>query len=49
MMAARTPADQIAFRYRSADSTTGVTRETAKRLAERHPCAGSAAIDDRRQ
>lgn len=25
--------DQIAFRYRPADSTTGVTRDTAKRLA----------------
>ncbi|CAN5919710.1 hypothetical protein BH11PSE13_BH11PSE13_31280 [soil metagenome] len=34
-MPARATADQIAFRYRSADSTTGVTRETAKRLAER--------------
>ena len=27
-------ADQIAFRYRPTDSLTGVTRETAKRLAE---------------
>ncbi len=26
--------DQIAFRYRPFDSTTGVTRGTAKRLAE---------------
>lgn len=26
--------DQIAFRYRPADSATGVTRDTAKRLAE---------------
>ncbi len=26
---------QIAFRYRSTDSATGVTRETVKRLAER--------------
>lgn len=26
---------QIAFRYRATDSATGVTRETAKRLAER--------------
>lgn len=26
---------QIAFRYRSADSPTGVTRSTAKRLAEK--------------
>jgi len=26
---------QIPFRYRNADSPTGVTRETAKRLAER--------------
>ena len=34
-MTARTNADQIAFRYRSTDSTTGVTRNTAKRLAER--------------
>ena len=32
---ARSTADQIAFRYRPADSTTGVTRDTAKRLAER--------------
>lgn len=31
----RTSADQIAFRYRTIDSSTGVTRETAKRLAER--------------
>jgi hypothetical protein len=34
-MSARTSADQIAFRYRTADSATGVTRTTAKRLAER--------------
>ena len=34
-MASRTPADQIAFRYRATDSTNGVTRETAKRLADR--------------
>jgi hypothetical protein len=34
-MAARTSADQIAFRYRSTNSATGVTRDTAKRLAER--------------
>ena len=27
--------NQIAFRYRTTDSATGVTRETAKRLAER--------------
>ena len=33
-MATRGTADQIAFRYRAADSTTGVTRDTAKRLAE---------------
>lgn len=26
--------NQIAFRYRTTDSATGVTRETAKRLAE---------------
>jgi len=32
-MPARTVANQIAFRYRSVDSATGVTRETAKRLA----------------
>ena len=34
-MATRSTANQIAFRYRPADSATGVTRETAKRLAER--------------
>ena len=34
-MATRTAALQIAFRYRAMDSTTGITRETAKRLAER--------------
>lgn len=34
-MPARTTARQIAFRYRAVDSATGVTRETAKRLAER--------------
>ncbi len=34
-MPARSSVDQIAFRYRLADSATGVTRSTAKRLAER--------------
>jgi hypothetical protein len=34
-MPASTTANQIAFRYRNVDSATGVTRETAKRLAER--------------
>ena len=33
-MTTRSPTDQIAFRYRPADSTTGVTRDTAKRLAD---------------
>ncbi len=33
-MPTRNPNDQIAFRYRSVDSATGVTRKTAKRLAE---------------
>lgn len=33
-MPARATSDQIAFRYRAVDSATGVTRETAKRLAE---------------
>lgn len=33
-MPARTAANQIAFRYRTVDSATGVTRETAKQLAE---------------
>ena len=33
-MTARNTADQIAFRYRSADSASGVTRDTAKRIAE---------------
>ena len=34
-MSTRSSVHQIAFRYRPADSTTGVTRDTAKRLAER--------------
>ena len=33
-MAARNPKIQIAFRYRTVDSASGVTRKTAKRLAE---------------
>jgi len=33
-MTARTPSNQIAFRYRAVDSSTGVSRATAKRLAE---------------
>lgn len=33
-MTARTPSNQIAFRYRAVDSATGITRDTAKRLAE---------------
>lgn len=33
-MPARSTANQIAFRYRPVDSASGVTRETAKRLAE---------------
>jgi hypothetical protein len=33
-MAVNTASNQIAFRYRAADSATGVTRGTAKRLAE---------------
>lgn len=31
-MSNRTTANQIAFRYRTVDSSTGITRETAKRL-----------------
>jgi hypothetical protein len=34
-MTTRSTADQISFRYRPADSATGVTRDTAKRIAER--------------
>ena len=34
-MATRLTAEQIAFRYRVTDSASGVTRETAKRIAER--------------
>lgn len=34
-MPSKALAAQIPFRYRSIDSPTGVTRETAKRLAER--------------
>ena len=33
-MTIRSTIDQIAFRYRTTDSLTGVTRETIKRLAE---------------
>lgn len=33
-MAVKPVSQQIAFRYRSTDSATGVTRATAKRLAE---------------
>jgi len=33
-MPTRSTTNQIAFRYRSVDTATGVTRETAKRLAE---------------
>ena len=33
-MAARKPRTQIAFRYRSVDSASGVTRKTVKRLAQ---------------
>ena len=33
-MTARAAANQIAFRYRTTDSATGITRQTAKRLAE---------------
>ncbi len=33
-MPTRPVANQIAFRYRTTDSATGITRETAKRLAE---------------
>jgi hypothetical protein len=31
----KSKSSQIAFRYRATDSATGITRETAKRLAER--------------
>lgn len=33
-MVARATANQIAFRYRTADNTSGITRATAMRLAE---------------
>ena len=33
-MQAKPSTSQIAFRYRPADTATGVTRETAKRIAE---------------
>jgi hypothetical protein len=33
-MSTRTETPQIAFRYRATDSVTGVTRATAKRLAQ---------------
>jgi hypothetical protein len=34
-MKTRAVSHQIAFRYRSADSATGVTRDTLKRVAEK--------------
>ena len=34
-MAVRAQVNQIAFRYRAVDGATGVTRKTAKKLAER--------------
>lgn len=34
-MTVKATADQIAFRYRASDSATGVTRQTAKRIAEK--------------
>ena len=34
-MSNRKPVIQIAFRYRTVDSASGVTRKTAQRLAER--------------
>lgn len=37
-------ATQIAFRYRSEDSATGVTRATAKRLAQRLGIGETQAI-----
>ena len=33
-MTTRSASNQIAFRYRPTDSATGITRETARRLAE---------------
>ena len=33
-MPTRNPSNQIAFRYRTVDSATGVNRKTAERLAE---------------
>jgi hypothetical protein len=33
-MPTHSASNQIAFRYRTADSATGITRETARRLAE---------------
>ncbi len=34
-MTVHTTTNQIAFRYRTTDSATGITRETAKRLADK--------------
>lgn len=34
-MPSKAATNQIAFRYRVADSATGITRKTAKRIAER--------------
>lgn len=35
LLTSKSKSDHIGFRYRATDSATGVTRETAKRLAER--------------
>jgi len=43
-MPSRSSANQIAFRYRAIDSASGVTRETAKRLAERLGVDATQAI-----
>ena len=45
-MPARTTTNQIAFRYCSIDSATGVTRETAKKMADRLGVDETQAIHD---
>jgi hypothetical protein len=44
-MHARSQNNRIAFRYRAVDSATGVSRKTAKRLAEQLGVDETQAID----
>ncbi|MDQ1812421.1 hypothetical protein RBA41_03805 [Massilia sp. CCM 9210] len=43
-MSTRAISNQISFRYRTTDSATGITRETARRIAEQLGVAETQAI-----